>query len=291
MFYSVINRKLDPEIEVNYKSRALLTLLLAKAVSHRPINKSPQFKFNLNLNKSGSLTKQLLLAETIELIYGGCVFHTTGISAIKDIKSTNDNKTIETLIKGNRLAVLTGDLMFTSATKNIVKLKNSRITELMSKALRDFIEGEYLHLKLKEQIAIGNWTHILDNWVRITCLKSSSLIANGCQSMAHLSANCETLEEQVYKFGYNIGFAWSLIEELENFDRFRTHNRSQTNIELLFSLPILLHFSSFPELKNLINSYENINQFIENVSQVKDSIEKQNDIKLISKHFMTTFEN
>ena len=262
------HRKLDPEIEVNYKSRALLTLLLAKAVSVRGVERSPQYKFNLNVgNNSGYLTKQLLLAQTIELIYGASVFHSTGIAPLRPRSDTADTKSLDSVVKGNRVAVLTGDYMFASATKNLVKLKNSRVSDLMSKAVRDFVEGEYLNMKAREDIESGNWSDLLDNWVRITTLKSCSLIANGCQSMAHLTTNCETVEEQLYKFGYNVGYAWNVTEELDNFHRLRNQNKSRANTDLMFSLPMLLHFKSNPGLKASISSCDSIKTFIDNVSQ------------------------
>lgn len=175
---------------------------------------------------------------------------------------------METVVRGNRVAVLTGDYMLANATKNLVKLNNSRVSDLMSKSLRDFVEGEYMNMKMREEIESGNWFHILDNWVRITALKSCSLIANGCQAMAHLTANCQTLEESFYKFGHNIAYAWNVTEELENFHRLRIQNKSKANNELMFSLPMLLHFKSNPDLKDTVNSFDNIKSFIENVSQV-----------------------
>ncbi|XP_054163749.1 uncharacterized protein LOC128961527 [Oppia nitens] len=236
------DKKLDPEIEVNYKSRALLTLLLAKVVSTLPEPKTtPQFKFNLNFDSKfgASLTKQLLLAETIELIHGGCVYHTTGVASNNsDITSGADNKqTVEFLLK--------------------VQLKDSRVTELMSKALRDYIEAEYLSVKLKEQIAVADVNNLLDNWVNITCMKNASLLAHGCQSMVYLSTNCEDIKDTVYKFGNSVGFAWNICDELDLFNKLTTtQDNCITNIDFIYTLPMLLYFKSNPQLLSYFNQFK-----------------------------------
>jgi geranylgeranyl pyrophosphate synthase len=229
-------------------------LLLAKVVEVPKT--SPQFKFSLDLQKSGFLKKQLLLAETIELIHGGCTFHTIGISPIGDSSSHKQN----TLLQGNRLSILRGDLMFSTATKNLVKLKYSRVTDMMSKSLREFVEGEYLNIKIKEKIESGDWTDILEDWYRMTFLKNASLIANGCQSMIHLSGNCESIEESVYKFGNNVGFAWTLVDELDLFNQFQNNSNNEVN-DTALSIPILLHINSHPEFKTRLSESTKISFF------------------------------
>ena len=243
-------RKLDSKIGVNnYKSGALLALLLAKVAGVPDSN----WLSGQNHALRKIFQKQLLLAETIEILYWGCQFHSFGILPIQNVRDLESNE-LKMILEGNKLAFTNGCyLIYKLASQNYIKLSDHRVPQIMSKAVMDFIHGEISQIKVKDQLINNNNTDdLLEKWMQTSYLKSASLIASGCHAMLLLAEHNELTQEISIKFATNVALAWHVYDELEQLKQLKDISIDEPN----FLLPNLLHLKQQNNCKVNLSSFK-----------------------------------
>jgi heptaprenyl diphosphate synthase len=109
----------------------------------------------------------------------------------------------------NRIAMYTGDYIFARALEIITKISNPTVHQIMSKAIVQMVIGEM------EQIRYFFHTEqtIRDYLLRIK-RKTALLIAISCQLGALASGVSETEANWLYSFGYNVGMAFQIRDDI-----------------------------------------------------------------------------
>jgi heptaprenyl diphosphate synthase len=109
----------------------------------------------------------------------------------------------------NRVAMYTGDYIFARALEIITKISNPAVHQIMSRAIVQMVIGEM------EQIRFFFHTEqtIRDYMLRIK-RKTALLIAISCQLGALASGVPERLANRLYAFGYNVGMAFQIRDDI-----------------------------------------------------------------------------
>ncbi|KAJ8939020.1 hypothetical protein NQ314_011273 [Rhamnusium bicolor] len=252
----------------NMQAWGLIVLLISKAAGHSPdIPDLEQDK------AAGVLHSQRALAEVAEMIRTSHLVHKGLVNlqphAVED--PTGD------MMFGNKIALLSGDYLLSNSCVELANLKNQELVELMSSAVRDLAEAEFVgprdkqnnplpaepipnHVEYKQFIentleplvvseALGNaqaeWTlrHKYNG-----AIFSGSLLGKSCQGTLKLAGHPEELQEKGYLFGKHLALAWQACLDREPFTFGFTGQFS------LISAPVLFTLQHDPSLYTLIQA-------------------------------------
>ncbi|GME78067.1 unnamed protein product [Ambrosiozyma monospora] len=93
--------------------------------------------------KNGILPKQRRLAEITEMIHTASLLHDDVI----DLSDSRRGRPSGNIAFSNKMAVLAGDFLLGRASVSLGRLRNSEVVELMSTAIANLVEGEFMQLK------------------------------------------------------------------------------------------------------------------------------------------------
>ncbi|CAL1272438.1 unnamed protein product [Larinioides sclopetarius] len=238
----------------NMQTRGLVVLLLSKAAGHT----SSCTDIN-SVGEAGVTTRQQTLAEITEMIHTAHLIH-KGILNISPTVVPDENSR-EDLQLGNKISILSGDYLLANACKGLADLRNCKVVDLISKAIADFMQAEFLG----EYDRNGNPLPVkgmnLSTWEEKSVLNAGSLLANSCKSTLELAGFDEELQAKAFKFGENVGLAWQVYSELLPFvDSLSYPAGSKFD---LTSIPVIFHLeknqSKVESLRQEIN--DNVSGF------------------------------
>ncbi|KRT82650.1 hypothetical protein AMK59_3751 [Oryctes borbonicus] len=227
---------------------------------------------------SGVLNSQRILAEVTEMIKTSHLIH-KGMINLHARNSTMDD--IGDMLYGNKMAILSGDYLLSTCCSELAGLRNQTLNELISSALRDLIEAEFVGLRDKQnnplpskpharQIeytvtsqnnmepavvsdALGNATA---EWTLRHILNTASLLGKSCQGTLILAGHPSELQKHGYLFGKHLALAWQACLDLQPFAAGSTGSFN------LVSAPVTFHLQYDPSL------YVEIERGMENVEDV-----------------------
>lgn len=175
---------------------------------------------------------------------------------------------------GNQIALLSGDYLLSTSFHELACIKNQELNELMSSALRDLVEGDFLGetdiqnnpLPGKPQenpdtvpipVEFGtepmNVNNVLGNakaeWTLRNILGGASLLGKSCQGTLLLAGHSIEMQQQGYLFGRHLALAWQAHSERDVF------NKSSGDAFSLVSAPVLFHLQHEPECYTLLDKY------------------------------------
>jgi len=145
---------------------------------------------------------------------------------------------------------LSGDYLLANACKGLANLRNCQVVDLISKAIGDFMQAEFLgeHDKQGNPLPVNGMS--ISTWEEKNYLSSGSLIANSCKATLDLAGLSVEMQAKGYEFGKNIAFAWQVYADLQPFvDTLGAPPGSQFD---LVSLPVIFHLQNNPHLVDSI---------------------------------------
>ncbi|KAL1454126.1 hypothetical protein WDU94_010407 [Cyamophila willieti] len=202
----------------NMQAWGLIVLLISKTVGHsRDINEIEQDK------SAGVLHSQRALAEVTEMIRTSNLIHKGLINIYPGLYS--EEHVLTDMEFGNKIALLSGDYLLANSCAELAALKNQHLVELMSSAVRDLSEGEFvgrqdrqnnplppkdLHLTqseqntdLKQRIPKDNqgYNSFLENNSKESCLSIEEMSCSGIKSNENnlTTQKASTLENRPMK--------------------------------------------------------------------------------------------
>ena len=104
-------------------------------------------------------------------------------------------------------AVTGGDFVLAVAYGLLAEIDSDEVTSCMSRVVKDLVEGELLQMSGKVDTEDN-----LDLYKHKCYLKTASLIANGCRSVASLSDS--SLADEAEQFGREIGIAFQVVDDI-----------------------------------------------------------------------------
>ncbi|QHT60537.1 heptaprenyl diphosphate synthase [Paenibacillus lycopersici] len=163
--------------------------------------------FVLLSGKFGSYELSVLerIAVPLELIHMASLVH-------DDVIDNADTRRGQLTVKSkwdNRIAMYTGDYIYGKALAIVTELENPQIHQILSKAMVQMCIGEM------EQIRdFFNTKQSVRNYLLRIRRKTALLIAISCQLGAIASGADRKAANLLYKFGYNVGMAFQISDDL-----------------------------------------------------------------------------
>lgn len=266
----------------NMQAWGLIVLLISKAAGHS--SDIPDMEQD---KSAGVLHSQRALAEITEMIRTSHLIHQGMVNLQTLTKSGNELAADSELIFGNKIALLGGDYLLGNACLQLANLRNQELIELISSAVRDLAESNFVGDRDDENNALPsdpkNKIHIDDDspikhfestkdidmslilghpereWSFRHTLSSGSLLGKSCQGTLKLAGQSEELQKHGYSFGKHLALAWQASMDLEPF---RLQELPFNTSFSLISAPVLFHLDYDSSL------YEEIKKGRKNVNEI-----------------------
>lgn len=148
------------------------------------------------------------VAVSLELIHMATLVH-------DDVVDNSELRRGEPTIKkryGNRVAMYTGDYILARALEMITTVKKPVIHKILSKTLVDVVEGEIAQIEDQYNLNQQIW-----DYLRRIKRKTALLIATSCQLGGLAAGATENEARLLYKYGYNIGMSFQIIDDILDF--------------------------------------------------------------------------
>ncbi|KAJ6633503.1 All trans-polyprenyl-diphosphate synthase PDSS2 [Pseudolycoriella hygida] len=250
----------------------LIVLLVSKAAGHAAhIPDMEQDK------SAGVLHSQRALAEVTEMIRISHLVHQGLVNLQPLTQAGHDLSMHSDMTFGNKIALLSGDYLLGNSCAELAGLRNQELVELISSAVRDLAESEFLGDRdeqnnplpskpLPRRETSTNETEDEDlvasdvlkpmpkdscmgipekEWALRHILSAGSLLGKSCQGALKLAGHPEAIQNSGYLFGKHLSLAWQAGLDLEPYQS--TTLPLNTTFSLV-SAPILFHLDYDPSL-------------------------------------------
>jgi octaprenyl-diphosphate synthase len=142
-------------------------------------------------------------AAAVELIHTASVVH----DDINDHGVLRRGRPSVNAIWGRTFALLTGDFLFTAVYTLLAPYKDLNIT--LAAAARALVEGETL-----QAAAVKNNNFTREIYTKIIALKTAALFESATDMGAQLAHATPKQTEALRRFGYNVGLAFQIIDDV-----------------------------------------------------------------------------
>lgn len=168
---------------------------------------------------------------------------------------------------GEEQAVLLGDYLFAEAGLLVASTSNLRAIKLFATTLKTISSGE-----INQAINAFNLNQARSQYIQRIAQKTAALFATATESGSVLSQAPETSIQILIEYGYNLGIAFQIVDDILDFIGTDEELGKPTGSDLAqgtVTLPILLLVEQYPEeppVKKLYkhhDDYENIKRVIE----------------------------
>ncbi|XP_034824647.1 all trans-polyprenyl-diphosphate synthase PDSS2 [Maniola hyperantus] len=238
----------------NMQAWGLIVLLVSKAAGH-----SPEIPDMEQDKAAGVLHSQRALAEVTEMIRTSHLVHKglVNMNARQVVCTESDD-----MLFGNKIALLSGDYLLANSCTELANLRNQELVELMSSAVRDLAEAEFLGdrdeqnnplpsrpLPHDQREPASEWDCILSplpmagvagcarrEWVARHVLAAGALLGKSCSAALKLAGHKPALQTQGYLFGCHLALAWQAFLDLEAFTGPEPDSFSLVGAPLAFTL-------------------------------------------------------
>lgn len=140
--------------------------------------------------------------------------------------------------------VLTGDFLFSRAAKLAADTESVPVIKLFSETLTVIVNGEITQL-FTSRCQINR-----ENYMNRIYAKTASLIETSAKSAALIAKADRTVVEAMQKFGYNLGMAFQIIDDVLDFTSAPEILGKPVGSDLrqgIITLPILVYNEIYPE--------------------------------------------
>lgn len=148
------------------------------------------------------------VAVPLELIHMASLVHD---DVIDDADKRRGKDTVRTKWD-NKVAMYAGDYIFARALAIASQLPNPQLHRILSDAIVEVCKGEIEQVK-----DLNNWDQNFRTYLRRIKRKTALLIAISCQMGAVASDASEALIRKMYWYGYNVGMAFQITDDILDF--------------------------------------------------------------------------
>ncbi|XP_072940411.1 all trans-polyprenyl-diphosphate synthase PDSS2 [Epargyreus clarus] len=238
----------------NMQAWGLIVLLVSKAAGH-----SPEIPDMEQDKAAGVLHSQRALAEVTEMIRTSHLVHKGLVNMNLRQTATGES---DDMLFGNKIALLSGDYLLANSCTELANLRNQELVELMSSAVRDLAEAEFLGerdeqnnplpsrpLPEEQREPAEEWDCVLSplpmtgvagsarhEWVARHVLAAGALLGKSCSAALKLAGHKPALQTQGYLFGCHLALAWQAFLDLEAFSGPEPASFSLVGAPLAFTL-------------------------------------------------------
>lgn len=177
----------------------------------------------------------------------------------------------------NKVAVLTGDILFTKSILLLLENKDYYILEILSNSIGKVIEGELLQMDKSRKLNLKE-----DVYFEIIKGKTASLLASACAAGAASTFVDSSLIQKLYLFGEKVGIAFQIKDDLLDYSDLDLGKPKGNDIkEKKITLPLLYTLNNCNKaLRNKLTriiKYKNTDTA--SVNSLIDEVKKNGGIK------------
>ncbi|XP_031500378.1 solanesyl-diphosphate synthase 2, chloroplastic-like isoform X1 [Nymphaea colorata] len=188
------------------------------------------------------------LAEIIEMIHTASLIH----DDVLDESSLRRGKETIHELYGTRVAVLAGDFMFAQSSWYLANLENIEVIKLISQVIKDFASGE-----IKQASSLFDCDLTMEDYLLKSYYKTASLIAASTKSAAIFSGVSESVCNQMYNYGKNLGLSFQIVDDILDFTQSSEKLGKPAASDLAkgnLTAPVLFALEKEPMLREIIDS-------------------------------------
>jgi len=187
----------------------------------------------------GDKTKALEFASAIELIHHGSITHDDLID-----EHTERRKSIPlNLLKGSKFAVLTGDRLFTLATRLGSKNGSKEGLEV-SEAMESVLSGAIKEIGFKDLITDIVSGDVLNKfYIKVIGLKTASLFKSAGRFGAMSYTTKADLINTYGDIGYDIGLAYQIADDLTDIIKIAEGDKEPDLGTMIALIPAVIHYN------------------------------------------------
>ncbi|XP_074099909.1 decaprenyl diphosphate synthase subunit 2 isoform X2 [Cotesia typhae] len=256
----------------NMQAWGLIVLLISKAAGHHNVNAMEEDK------AAGVLHNQRALAEVTEMIRTSHLVHKGLVNIEPGVYPEPSELTDVTF--GNKIALLSGDYLLGNSSAELATLRNQELVELMSSAVRDLAEAEFIGRRDKQNNPLppippeNREGYAIREWTLQNVLSAGALLGKSCQGTLKLAGHNKDIQSHGYRFGKHLALAWQACLDLSPFI-----GKDRSTVFNLCSAPVMFHIEHDPSI--LIEVDKGL-ESVHNVDYVKvfDIVKKGPGIEL-----------
>ena len=113
---------------------------------------------------------------------------------------------------GNRVAILAGDFLFAQSSWYLANLDNLEVVKLLSEVIMDMAQGE-----IQQGLHQFDTSLSIEAYLEKSYYKTASLIANSAKAAGLLSGVSESVADNLYIYGRNLGLAFQVVDDIFDF--------------------------------------------------------------------------
>ena len=214
----------------------------------------------------------ILLAAAVEFIHTATLLH----DDVVDESNLRRGKKTANIIWGNEFSVLAGDFLFAQSFELMVETESLEALSSLASASCKITQGEFQQMQIANKPETSQ-----EDYFDVIGKKTAELFGASCKSGVIISGG--TIEEQniAYKYGFNLGLAFQIIDDLMDFNN--SPNKMGKNLGDDFklgktTLPVILAWQkSNPKEKQFwIKTLKELNQEPNDFNNAIDIFNKYN---------------
>ena len=205
----------------------------------------------------------IIMAGAVELLHIATLIHDDMV----DNSPTRRGKATVSSKWGENVAVLLGDYVFATSATMVCDTNNVRVIRRFSETIMELSSGE-----LSEISAAFNWNIPRESYWQRIYDKTASLFSTAAESGAVLSGAPEGLVQALKSYGYNLGMAFQIVDDILDFQGTEEDMGKPVGNDLLqgtITLPSILLMERYPDDNPIKKLFENV----ENDGNLKRAIE------------------
>lgn len=154
--------------------------------------------------------RDYILAAALEYLHTASLLH----DDVVDGAGLRRGKPTANKVFGNDTTVLTGDYMYANALYLFSVYGNIDMIRNVSQSVKKMAEGQLLELK-----KIGDFNMTVEDYYKILEGKTAALFGSCCYVGVALGSENDTLKENAYNFGLNIGMAFQIVDDILDYSK------------------------------------------------------------------------
>jgi geranylgeranyl pyrophosphate synthase len=171
---------------------------------------------------------------------------------------------------------LTGDFLFARAAKLASETGHLDLMELYAETLATIVNGE-----LTQMFTSRGVIH-RDNYIQRIYAKTASLFEMTCQAAAIISNSDEITTEGMRDFGYQIGMAFQIVDDILDFNGEQAAVGKPIGSDLLnglVTLPAIYYAETYPDDPDILSLPQGGWTHVENMERLVANIRKSSAIE------------
>ncbi|MQF48600.1 polyprenyl synthetase family protein [SAR202 cluster bacterium AC-647-N09_OGT_505m] len=194
----------------------------------------------------------IIMAGAVELLHIATLIHddTVDNSPVRRGTATVSSRW------GENVAVLLGDYVFATSATMVCDTNNVRVIRRFSETIMELSSGE-----LSEISSAFNWDISRQSYWQRVYDKTASLFSTASESGAVLSGAPESLVQSLKSYGYNLGMAFQVVDDILDFQGTEEEIGKPVGNDLLqgtITLPSILLMERYPDDNPIKRLFENI---------------------------------